>query len=535
MSLLDTNIPYAKLSRAFYQNAKKLSGTDHLVFGFIATYRNEKTGWAWPSVLTMSNGLGISGRQVRRSLRRLEKFGYLTPTGKHHGRGTVEYFINTGMPTAHGTPLPTITIQNEQVSPNIDLIGRQIESSRGDNSGTKWGTILAPNGGQICPPNALRNSEVKQHEPQLKKSGKNLGKVVVVPLANSFEMQHPQNMFEERDTIIQELQGRLDALETQMSMVPDNENKNPIQSIEKPSKQLFFPTQFEITPSIQAPSPIPTMEISNETTIPSVAPIVATLMALMPKKLKQKDQDSILRRVMGLEQETAREVLKVLGEAIDGGGVRSPNGYLTGILRNVSNGTFTESNATRSARGKAEDEEKEKQALEKKIQKEVKEKQDEEESESKKQHVDTFLESLSEEKRDGIKREFLKTFKPGHIVLEMVKKQGFDSLLVAGMFRSFVFENYLTDVSSKPNPSTEGFEPMIPKPTAPKEVKLSKPTPIRTNLKDNNGDGHPDQSRNIMEKGSKWDRRVFETETARLEEEGLEAKRQEMIRQLRRM
>lgn len=87
-------VPFAHLSKSVFQD-QKLNKTDLRIIGIMATYRNTATGLAWPSVDTLSRDTGIEHRHVQRSLRRLEGYGYLVPTGQLRGKGTVEYRVVT--------------------------------------------------------------------------------------------------------------------------------------------------------------------------------------------------------------------------------------------------------------------------------------------------------------------------------------------------------------------------------------------------------------------------------------------------------
>ena len=110
--------PYAKIAIDFYTILPKLpenlTGADQKVHGCLSTYRNEFTGVAWPAIITIANKTGLSERQVKRSIKKLVRLGILIFTGKIHGNGTKEYFVDTRMPLKNGAPLPVLATKEDK-------------------------------------------------------------------------------------------------------------------------------------------------------------------------------------------------------------------------------------------------------------------------------------------------------------------------------------------------------------------------------------------------------------------------------------
>ena len=65
---------------------RRLSRSSLAILVTLGTY-SDKAGWCWPSVSTLALRLGVSERQVKRSVRELEKLGYLETQRQFDSRG----------------------------------------------------------------------------------------------------------------------------------------------------------------------------------------------------------------------------------------------------------------------------------------------------------------------------------------------------------------------------------------------------------------------------------------------------------------
>ena len=87
-------VPFAILDKTIFAD-RRLTKTDIRVLGVLGTYRNNRSGVAYPAVGTISHDTGVDPRHVQRSLRRLQNLGYIVPTGKIYGRQVIEYQVHT--------------------------------------------------------------------------------------------------------------------------------------------------------------------------------------------------------------------------------------------------------------------------------------------------------------------------------------------------------------------------------------------------------------------------------------------------------
>src|SRR5215472_12718303 len=69
---------YAKITRAVITDKlTQLTKTEILVYSFVATYANEATRRAWPSLATIAAGVKCTRENVCRAIKKLEKVGLL--------------------------------------------------------------------------------------------------------------------------------------------------------------------------------------------------------------------------------------------------------------------------------------------------------------------------------------------------------------------------------------------------------------------------------------------------------------------------
>lgn len=61
-----------------------LGGKEKLVLIYLADYRNDEKGYAWPSVKTISKKTGYSVSSVKRALKSLCEQGHVVPRQQHH-------------------------------------------------------------------------------------------------------------------------------------------------------------------------------------------------------------------------------------------------------------------------------------------------------------------------------------------------------------------------------------------------------------------------------------------------------------------
>ena len=136
---------YKLVDRILGADAGGLNATDKLVLLVFARRANDDGTRAYPSRETIARLVGVTPRNVTRSIARLKDAGALIPAGSHklaNGKFMPVYRVNSGW-----TPASTV---DASVHPGDDL-GGQIEHVWVDKSDSGWtnNDIL---GGRQCPP-----------------------------------------------------------------------------------------------------------------------------------------------------------------------------------------------------------------------------------------------------------------------------------------------------------------------------------------------------------------------------------------------
>lgn len=398
-----TNLPstrqYAKINQVFYRDSR-LSKTDHRVFGFIASYRNEITGVAWPSNTTISEGTGINARHVRRSIRRLEKFQRLIPTGKLHGHGTVEYAVDTGMSSPQSTP-PTITIMNGDTNQGSKPHPAP-PAPHTEQISPIGGATLADRGGRELPPK-LQKDELRKNN------------------TNQPDFQSPGKKLVDEDKVV----------------VFPGSKKNRIQ----PS-----------TLTLMKPSQSPTMSICNgqanviqsPTTMPEAdaKPKTGLVLFLHPS-ICDRDKSAILRMINKIHPKYGQEVLEELAARLDGEGepIKNCSAFVAALIRAVNNGVWAPS---AGARKKAVREAEDRLKVQEKAQAEAEAKANIEqikEHDKTKRMLATILGVLSTDELEAAKAKFLSNLKTG-LERTMILQHGLNNRYGQLKFDEYILRTY---------------------------------------------------------------------------------------------
>lgn len=145
---------YKLVDRILGADAGGLNATDKLVLLVFARRANDDGTRAYPSRETIARLVGVTPRNVTRSIARLKDAGALIPAGSHklaNGKFMPVYRVNSGW-----TPASTV---DASVHPGDDL-GGQIEHVWVDKSDSGWtnNDIL---GGRQCPPTQSRTRSLR--------------------------------------------------------------------------------------------------------------------------------------------------------------------------------------------------------------------------------------------------------------------------------------------------------------------------------------------------------------------------------------
>ena len=81
---------------------ERISNAELRVLCALGAYTNRQ-GYCWPATTSIAKGLGISTRQVRTCLRRLERFGYLETDPKPGQRSTYRVVRELSDPGSSGS------------------------------------------------------------------------------------------------------------------------------------------------------------------------------------------------------------------------------------------------------------------------------------------------------------------------------------------------------------------------------------------------------------------------------------------------
>jgi len=115
----------------------RLSRSSLAVLVTLGTY-SDKAGWCWPSVSTLAVRLGVSERQVKRSLRELEKLGYLETKRQFDSRGLE---ISARRQILFDSRLPSDTDDLFDGGEEIRLIGGEPTRHPGVSSEVQKGVV----------------------------------------------------------------------------------------------------------------------------------------------------------------------------------------------------------------------------------------------------------------------------------------------------------------------------------------------------------------------------------------------------------
>ncbi len=397
---------------------QRMTAREWRAFYLLNLHRNKHTGQAYPSLHLLEARSGIDRNSLRQEiLPSLSELGLVNDTGQTVRRGVHVWEVIGGFdPPPPVNTLPSPNKQTPKERPKTFQSGDGIVNettftgiSFGFSGPISWGDGIRWGGGMESDqegdggpsPNSFLEQTKKQTNPTLP----------------------PTERLTEYPAVV-------------VSCI------SPLKS--QASTDVVVSPQGDV----QAPQP-PTMEIHNAQTI---SPLMATLLALLPRTLSEKELASIVRRLLPLEPEVAEDVAQVLAEKVDSGTVRNPGGYLTRLLEAVKAGTFTKSTAILEAKAAAEREKQERVAEEKRHQEEQKAEQQADADKAKKNQVDEFLASVPDDEKKAMQTAFLATFKPDHIVLTYAKAEGFQSFLVSSLFRNYIFTHHMAEKEPSPKP-----------------------------------------------------------------------------------
>lgn len=86
-SVLDRrNIPFVWLTKAVMMD-ESLKASDKSVYATLCMYADNNSSECWPSRSTIMKKAGISDHSLRKSIRKLEEYGYIEVSKRYNSKG----------------------------------------------------------------------------------------------------------------------------------------------------------------------------------------------------------------------------------------------------------------------------------------------------------------------------------------------------------------------------------------------------------------------------------------------------------------
>ena len=398
-------IRYSKVSNDFYRVTarlqQKMAGWDHLVFGLLASYRNERTGVAWPSVRSLAKQLDVAERQVTRALGRLSGFGLIVQTGKLHGKGSVEYLVLTGMPLPADVSVPDSVFKEpagEGLVVPVTMQWRKILSGVTD--------LPPPTPDRFVTPDKPALTNLSPPTPD-KLVPPHLTNLSALPLTDLSPKQTKREL--RKDNNEPTKNRRKDVVALSQAIFSVNQDKEPVRQ--------------------SKPRPKISQAVDDN------------LRVWLHHTIEEEEQEALLEMVSHLEPKKAQEVLEELHSCLEGYGkpVNNPVGYAVILIRAVAAGTFTLSAAKRArAKKQAAIRALEAASLQKK-----KEREEAAQSQKRAEETVRIMGMISEEKKAILKKEMIAEWEShSSTFLSLYKESGFTGKGFDALFNCFVREWY---------------------------------------------------------------------------------------------